>query len=251
VGWNEAKRTAPTWHQLEWAGWVTSYCRAMLWDAMQRISTEQLIAVETDGLYTTMHPTAVLGKQYGSPGRSDGQGGHYVSSTELGGWEIDEYDEILYVQSGLAWLRKGDQWTAKRRGLDAKTFSLDNCRSYLATLKAGEQWPAYVGGTTRFIGMGAALNSSTPFKLKHCRWESVEREIKPGQNGKRIHVHKQCPACVAGLAANRAAHQMTIRSLAYFDHKSYEHDIPWENGDLGYLHREVEDIGEIDYDDLD
>lgn len=249
VGWNEAKRTAPTWHQLEWAGWVTSYCRAMLWDAMQRIPIEQLIAVETDGLYTTMHPVAILGDDYRNPGGSSGESRDYVSSTDLGGWEVDEYDEILYIQSGLAWLRQGTEWTAKRRGLDAKTFGLDDCRSYLGSLDAGGQWPAYSGGTTRFIGMGAALSSSTPFKLKHCRWESVDRDIRPGQNGKRIHVHRQCPACIEGLRPSVAAHQMTIRSLAYFDPQSYEHDIPWENGDQGYLHRQTPDIGEPDYEE--
>jgi hypothetical protein len=215
VGWNEEKRTAPPWHQLEWAGWVTSHCRAMLWDVMSRIPREHVIAVETDGLYTT-HDPILLGIE---------------NSKELGGWEVEVYDEILYVQSGMAWLRKGDTWTCKRRGLDARTFSLTDCVSYLKTLQAGDTWEPFIGSTTRFIGMGAALASEAPFKVRHCLWETKEREIKPGQGGKRIHVSRQCEACRVGSSAYDAAHDMSIRSLAYRHPQSHAHDIPWENSD--------------------
>lgn len=229
VGWNEEKRTAPTWHQLEWAGWVTSNCRAMLWNLMSRIPREHLIAVETDGLYTTMPP--------GSLGVTE--------STGLGGWEIEQYDEIMYVQSGLAWLRKGDKWICKRRGLDARTFELADCRRYLGTLRAGEDWEPFVGRTTRFIGLGAALAGNAPLKVRHCVWQTIDREIRPGQGGKRIHVPTQCASCREGLSAYESAHEMSIRSLAYGNPKSHPHDIPWENGDLGYEWREQQELGEM------
>lgn len=229
VGWNEEKRTAPTWHQLEWAGWVTSNCRAMLWNLMSRIPRQHLIAVETDGLYTTLSPDA-LG---------------ISNSKDLGGWEVEEYDEIMYVQSGLAWLRKGNKWVCKRRGLDARTFELQDCRDYLRSLVAGKHWEPFTGTTTRFIGLGAALASNAPLKVRHCVWQTVDREIRPGQGGKRIHVPTQCHACGQGFDAYEAAHEMSIRSLAYGNPKSYPHDIPWENGDLGYEWREQPEIGEL------
>ena len=215
VGWNEEKRTAPPWHQLEWAGWVTSHCRAMLWDVMSRIPREHVIAVETDGLYTTCDP-ASLGIE---------------NSKQLGEWEVEVYDEILYVQSGMAWLRKGDVWSCKRRGLDVKTFSLDDCVQYLQSLPAGDDWQPFVGTTTRFIGIGAALASEAPFKVRHCVWQTADRDIKPGQGGKRIHVSQQCRACSDGLSAYDSAHDMSIRSLAYRYPESHMHDIPWENSD--------------------
>lgn len=242
VGWNEEKRLAPVWHQLEWAGWVTSNTRAMLWAAMRKAlayDRSGVIAVETDGLYTTVPPIHILGNAADSSGQSGDSG--VESSTELGGWEIDVYDEILYIQSGLAWLRKGDTWVCKRRGLDARTFQLDACRDYLRTLEAGKEWRPYVGQTTRFIGMGAALASSLPTKSRLGLWETVDREIRPGQGGKRIHVASQCSACKRGLSAWDASHDMSIRSLAYSgDVLSKPHDIPWENGDQGYLWREAE-----------
>lgn len=250
VGWNEDKRTAPTWHQLEWAGWVTSYCRAMLWNAMregERIEPGSTIAVETDGLYTTVPPDRILGPDYRGTFDEASNRTNYASSTELGGWEVDEYDEIIYIQSGLAHLRSGSKWTVKRRGLDAKTFELDAATTYVKSLGPRSDWSPYVGRTTRFIGMGAAFNSRAPFKMRHCVWQTVNREISPGKGGKRIHVWKQCRACTNGATAYDAAHDMSIRSLAYGKPQSHPHDIPWENGDLGYQYRAEQDQGDIDY----
>lgn len=224
VGWNEEKRTAPAWHQLEWAGWVTSNCRAMLWDVMSKLPRGSIVAVETDGIYTTTDPRSV----------------GIVDSKELGGWEVDVYDEILYVQSGMAWLRKGSEWTCKRRGLDARTFPLDECVAYLRRLVPASEWPPYIGETTRFIGLGAALMSPAPFRVRHCVWETVPRQIKPGQSGKRVHIHRQCDACRDGMDAYAAPHDMSIRSLAYSEPGSYPHDIPWEDGTPDYGWREYE-----------
>lgn len=241
VGWNEERRTPPTWHQLEWAGWVTSNTRAMLWEAMCAIlrhdpSGRSIIAVETDGLYTTVHPSIALGGRRGNSSTDllgSGMAGYpsVESSTELGGWEIERYDEILYVQSGLAWLRKGDTWVCKRRGLDARTFQLDACRDYLRTLVAGGEWAPYIGSAQRFIGLGAGLASSTPTKEIVGRWSKMEREIRPGKGGKRIHVPSQCAACESGLSAWDSTHDMSIRSMAYKPgfSMSREHSIPWEN----------------------
>lgn len=237
VGWNEKLRRAPTWHQLEWAGWVTSHCRAMLWDLMSRMRRDSIIAVETDGLYTTTDPST-LG---------------IVDSGNLGEWEVKVYDEILYVQSGMAWLRKGEcedtdcihqdeygdmvdgcAWTCKRRGLDVKTFRLSDCQDYLSRLDAHQDWPVFVGKTTRFIGLGSAIQSKVPTKLRHCKWETVDRDIRPGHGGKRVHVHKQCQACADGFSAYDAAHEMSIRSLAYLAPLSSPHVIPWEGEQLDY-----------------
>jgi hypothetical protein len=223
IGWNEEKRTGPTYHQLEWAGWVTSNCRAMLWDVMRRMDHHSLIAVETDGLYTTTDP-ATLG---------------IYNSKELGGWEIEQYDEILYVQSGLAWLRKGDKWICKRRGLDASTFELNDCREYLSSLEPQTIWAPYIGKTTRFVGLGAALLSQAPTKARLGVWETTERKISPGKNGKRLHMHSACRACANGKTAYEAGHDMIIKPLR--DPNSSPHDIPWEDDFTEFPWREAEE----------
>jgi hypothetical protein len=218
VGYDEKAGRIPPWHQLEWAGWVTSYTRAMLYGVMQKISWSSLIAVETDGIYTTQNPER-LG---------------ITNSSALGGWETAIYDEIIYLQSGLAWLRKGDTWIAKRRGLDSGSFTLSDAVNYSQSLAASKKvstWEPFIAQATRFIGLGAALNSNAPLKVKHCRWETNNREVMPGERGKRIHFPPACEACRQGLDAYERAHDLVIRSLSTAGEMSTPHSIPWEGKD--------------------
>lgn len=228
VGWRENGRI-PGWHQLEWAGFVTSYTRASLFDVMRRIPFEHLVAIETDGFYTTYDP-AQLGIK---------------ASDDLGGWSVDHYEEVMYVQSGLAWLRKGicptgclhDQsvedcaWTPKRRGLDKESFTLDDCTAYLDTLVPNDiAWPEFKGVTTRFATMGLAL-ASRNVKQKHCVWTTAPREISVGRQGKRIHVPAFCGACKNGKTAYEQAHDLIIAPPSAIKDgttKSFPHSVPWE-----------------------
>lgn len=233
VGWDETKRRLPPFHQLEWAGWVTSYVRARLFRLMTHIPWEDLIAVETDGLYTTMTPDAL----------------NIVDSEELGDWGVSQYDEMMYVQSGLAWLRHGNEWEVKRRGLDRDTFTLDDCRTYLQRLHSkpsrAAPWPVYSGTTTRFCGLGQALARRGPVLDRHCVWTTDKRDINVGQQGKRVHVHAYCHACQQGFSAYDAPHDLVINSMAVLDPTSYPHSIPWE---LEEGHAEWRDVSELDDD---
>lgn len=238
VGWNEETRRLPPFHQLEWAGWVTSYVRARLYNVMAGIPFDKLVAVETDGIYTTVSPDT-LG---------------IVSGSDLGAWEVTEYEEVLYVQSGLAWLHHphgchcgkcaSDGWESKRRGLDPcleghlptmcdcpGTFSLGACRAFLDELHpmpdADNPWSSYKGETTRFIGLGQALASKSRLDA-HCVWRTDTREVSPGHAGKRVHVGASCAACTSGVSAGESAHDLVIRSLSVVDPQSFPHSIPWE-----------------------
>jgi hypothetical protein len=217
VGWDEKTGRIPKWHQLEWAGWVTSYTRSMLYGVMARLPKGTLIAVETDGIYTTADPNT-LGLTIG--------GG-------LGEWEHKTFDELLYLQSGLAWLRSGDTWSPKRRGLDPDSFSLSAAQDYLRTLVADAPWDPFMGRTNRFIGLGAAINSARPLKVQHCRWITADRAISPGEHGKRVHVARACAACRAGANAYDMAHDLVIRSRSRAGVLSAQHFVPWEGNDDG------------------
>lgn len=223
VGW-ERNGKPPTWHQLEWAGWVTSFTRAALYEVMARIPFDQLIAVETDGIYTTMNP-ADLGIQ---------------NSKALGGWEVTEYEEVLYVQSGVYALRTADGWKCKYRGLDSDSLSASDIVNYLYSLgpspSKDNAWPLLTGPTTRFIGYRAALHRASeakgPMKLHHCRWETVPREITPGEIGKRVHSPKLCPTCREGLYnAYEKPHDLVVNSQTALQPHSTMHSIPWEDND--------------------
>lgn len=243
VGWSLENQRIPPFHQLEWAGWVTSYVRTMLYMLMAKIPFEKLIAVETDGIFTTCS-SQELGIK---------------NSKQLGGWEIKEYEEMLYVQSGLAWMRDTDGWHSKRRGLDpcraghtpdqcdcAGTFSLNACRTYLHSLHPkpnGDQpWLPYRGQTTRFVGMGQALQGKVPMSQRHCVWETVPREIGAGSTGKRVHIWSACDACRQGLNAFDMAHDLVIHSRSSREQMSTPHSIPWEgNDDANALWRQHQD----------
>lgn len=221
VGWTEENQRIPPWHQLEWAGWATSYTRAKLWYEMSKVTPDKLIAVETDGFYTTATPEE-LG---------------ITASKELGGWEVEVYDEIIYLQSGLAWLRKGRVWIPKRRGLDPDTFQLQDAIDYVESLgpvtSRETAWKPYVGKQTRFIGLGAALMSARPLKEVHRTWQTTTKEIRPGESGKRVHIPPRCRACRMGKSAGDMPHDLVISTDVSEILHSAPHFIPWRAADVG------------------
>lgn len=222
VGWERTGRP-PTWHQLEWAGYVTSAARAKLYAVMARIPWEHLIAVETDAIYTTFDPERL--------GIRD--------STKLGEWETSYYDELLYVQSGVYFGRQGDKWKNKYRGLDKDTLNEQFAVEYLKGLHpnptAENPWEAIKGPTTRFIGYANALHREDsnmgPFKVHHARWETTPRELTTGQQGKRRHSPKVCAACQVGATAYEMPHDLVIQSASTRTPMSERHSIPWEEKD--------------------
>jgi DNA polymerase type B, organellar and viral len=222
VGWNAKKKKIPPFHQLEWAGWVTAFTRAKIYQYISRIPQEKLIAVETDGFYTTMSPEEL--------GVTD--------SEELGELGVTVYDECIYLQNGLAWFRSGSLsrgsdwpiWTPKRRGLDPDSFKLSDARSYMRKLWPDSKWPEFVGTTHRFIGMGAALNMRVPLRAMHCRWVTNRRVIVAGGVGKRVHHPPYCDACQKGATAYEMPHTLVINPKPSMeDPDSHPHDIPWED----------------------
>lgn len=230
AGW-ERNGKAPMWHQLEWAGWVTSHTRATLFRLMQRMGYDKLIAVETDGVYSSATPEEL--------GIRD--------STALGGWEVSAYDELVYLQSGVYAKRQGKEWSVKYRGLDKDSFgdTVEDCAH--AILKHSQlllpndpDWPALVGKTTRFIGYRNALfrevQNRGHVKQHHCVWEVEPKEINCGTVGKRVHSRKICRACQAGATAYEMPHETIIKSRMMLstekvDLMSYRHDIPWLDKD--------------------
>lgn len=214
AGW-ERKGAAPTWHQLEWAGWVTSYTRAALFGVLSRVPWDQLVAVETDGLFTTARPETL--------GITDGKG--------LGEWEVTEYDEIVYLQSGVYAKNTNGNWSSKYRGLDASSVSTADIVDHARGLLPNSLWAPLIGTTTRFVGYRQALfreeqNRGT-YKNFHCVWETDPKAISCGGVGKRVHVSAFCSACKAGATAYEMPHDLVVCSRAVIEPQSHRHDIPW------------------------
>jgi len=223
VGWDKKKKRPPKWHQLEWAGWVTSYTRAKLYRAML-MAGEGLIGVETDAVFSTKRLDLDVG-------------------TALGQWDETIYDEIVYLQSGFYFVRNGDNWKAKYRGFDKDSIHLQDVLEYLQEIRFDESRlaPAFEGTTTRFVGMGAAFMSQNADRWRV--WETTERALRVGSDGKRVHVTPFCHACRDQITPYDKFHNLSVAKPS--GGSSHPHEIPWK-GELSVSKKEWDELRRLD-----
>lgn len=95
AGW-ERYKGPPPYHQLEWAGFITSMCRSMAYEtAMYCWTNNGLISIDTDGIFSTVPlPSEVL---------------HNGAGSDLGQWESSSVPGMLNWQSGVYWVNNGFQ----------------------------------------------------------------------------------------------------------------------------------------------
>jgi hypothetical protein len=191
LGWTNGK-ALPRFHQLEWAGWVTSFTRMQLYNAMQQAGND-LIAVETDAVFS-LRPLAL------------------DCGTGLGQWEVTEHEWITYLQSGSYWSDKGPKF----RGFDRDSISHDVAMDWLRDANFSNP---IRGTTTRFVGAGRGLG--TP---DHRRWITEVRELTPGKGGKRIHLPELCRPCGEGYSPATHMHPLLCGSRGG---SSFPHSLPW------------------------
>lgn len=198
VGWNEEKGTAPPFHQLEWAGFLTSVCRAKMLDVMMQ-APSSIIAIETDGLFSTQQLDVTIGDQ-------------------LGEFEHEEYDGIIYVQSGVYFKRQNHKWLAgKTRGFANNTLSPSDAMRSVTNLEP------LTTTQNRFGGMAMHAGKST-----WRRFNETEQALQWGGAGKRYHSRKYCDACLLGDGSGW--HDTVCRLPGMV--KSHPHTLPWVDGDI-------------------
>lgn len=158
----------PPFHQLEWAGYTTSFCRAAVLRACLD-NLDSVIAFETDAVFTSV-PLNVR------------------EGTELGDFESVVFDRLTYVQSGVYFGFSEGAPVEKSRGVDKGQMHEADVLAALAIPVAKER--AVPASLTRFVGLGVAL-SQTFSRWQH--WEVVTKRVKMEPTGKRIHVGCGCP----------------------------------------------------------
>lgn len=99
LGWDEENMLSPRYHFLLFAGFITSYTRARIYDAIAP-RMNSVVAICTDGIIST-EPLDIR------PSLDKG----------FGEWSLDMSDEIVQLQSGVYWLAKKGIWKEKARGL--------------------------------------------------------------------------------------------------------------------------------------
>ena len=210
VGWKPAKggfpAKYPPFHQLEWAGYVTSYCRAkVLTAALENL--ESVIAFETDALFTSEPLTEI------------------PIGDALGEWEETEFVNLSYVQSGLYFgdTVKGEKRdvTNKTRGIDRGRLSRANVLDRLERIDATERVATV--DITRFVGAGIALHQNWE---EWARWKTTTKKIRLEPTGKRVHL--SCQACDDSTGIALGEWHETICPF-FNDAHSSEFPIEWIN----------------------
>lgn len=173
VGWAETRNglRLPPYHQLEWAGYATSRCRAAVFGAvLQDLSA--VVSFETDAMFTTRRLTVV-----------EGEG--------LGEWEYIVFTDMAVLQSGTYFSHKfnGDP-VDKSRGVDRGELTFS--QAYEALAARQETIPAKL---TRFNGLGIALAQKFS---KWLVWETMTKNVSIFPGAKRSHHHEMCTQCMAG-----------------------------------------------------
>jgi hypothetical protein len=197
IGGRDGNR--PAWHQLEWAGMVTSGTRAQILDAVA-LAGDSVIAVETDSIMTTKP----LDLDFGDA---------------LGQWEATTFDWVTYIQSGIYFTSSDATGTkSKTRGIDVKQLHHDEV---LRFLDSDQSMPLQIN-TRQFIGLN---NPRTHF---YGQWQDGVKDVKVA-GAKRIHSKSFCRACDAGQSMATHMHDL-IAAPYYGIEESKPHPLPWIDG---------------------
>jgi len=204
-------KESPQWHQLEWAGFITSHCRAKLFQAMLEANNKgSLIAVETDGIFTSQ-PLELL-----------------TVGNALGEWGCETYESLIYLQSGFYFKKPfGKEWQSRSRGFDKGSITVEDAIAALGKWRPWENEAplgSILGTMTRFTTMGQYLTYHNPEKWRRT-WVTTVRELKLGTDGKRVHRPLFCQACTQGISPVDIMHDMTIYQQV--GGHTYPHILPW------------------------
>jgi hypothetical protein len=227
TGWDKKQRTSPKSHQLEWAGYITSACRAAVFRAAMSVG-DNLISIDTDGVYS-MAPFRNLD-----------------TGERLGQWDTESYDSGVFFQSGIYALGQGGDWVKGRtRGIPKGKYSAEEV---LRCVNAGESLRML---QTKFTGYGLALNG---IRESLNTWESVPVEVVFGGQGKRY--HNTVKWCGKNGHCKDGIHEFIPRPVRFCPDDgitSAPHYLPWLANDpvVESKKRVVSDLAMFDINHLD
>lgn len=196
----------PRYHQLEWAGWITSATRAALYRAVCEAGPDAVM-MATDGIFST--------KPLGLP-----------VSKELGEWEYHVHKGATVVQSGVYWLDDEESTSDFSRGFDRGT--LDRAGIIRAWKRRKLTWDASL---TRFVTMGAVVSGIA--RPEHWRqWRTVPRVLTLTPSGTkrmdRINPTDWKPRAGSHPAYGYIATMPTVpAALIAGDKMSTAYPLPW------------------------
>jgi hypothetical protein len=213
VGWKSMRPPGPPqYHQLEWAGFLTSMCRAMVHKvASYAYSKGGLVTIDTDGVLCTVRiPEEILPNGIGSG---------------LGQWGEDEYDGLLVWQNGFYWMHKDDKWVkARSRGAPRGTVPVELA---LNAIKTGEKFIKF----DKVNFMGYKLCNQHHAWQYWRSWKSSPQKVAfaSGSNdAKMMHHPKMCEVCAG--KSNSSLHRLVNGRKVIEENRSIlsnMHYLPW------------------------
>lgn len=236
VGWDRKSNTPPKSHQLEWAGYITSACRASVYTAALACGP-QLVSIDTDGLYST---TPIPGVDVG---------------TRLGQWDVTEYEDGVFWQSGIYCLKREGEWQkARSRGIKKGSYTADDLLSALNYTKCAN--PECITlehhihlKRKMFVTYGLAQQIGWHL---HNTWQDEPHEYIMG-GGKRVHFTRACKT-----TCDPPAHRLHQWTPSYgvgaddSDIRSRRHYLPWlTDRDDSERRQEMDDYQLFDANHLD
>ena len=237
VGWDRNRRKPPHSHCLEWAGYITSYCRSYVYLAAVDVAQRGgLVSIDTDGV-TSIVP-------FRSHKLPNGIG------DALGQWKLEHFSGMLYWQNGIYWFRNMDrEWEKpKSRGIPRGSISFSQANNCLANNMVGrmvEQKTAVRVHRNRFIGYHQAIQHQW---YNWRRWKEESIEIQFGGSGKGRHVSKLCAYCRGVSPAYMHARMHGVIHFWPNTMVSEPHELPW----LKPPGTPVENVGtDVNWQDVD
>jgi len=166
----------PAYHQLEWAGYITSATRARLYEAALCVPNS-VIGFATDGIFTTRELPLELSR-----------------TKAMGAWELKEPVPIgmTIAMAGVYWWHLGGkEFSHFSRGFDKDSMKTPD--KIIAAWKAGEEKISI--SMHRLIGMGSACSSDTLWQYRGCFTEGNRDLRLDGKSHKRqgINIAKTKP----------------------------------------------------------
>lgn len=154
---------APAYHQMEWAGYITSATRARLYSAAMG-DCDAVIGFATDGIFTN-RPLPI----------------EHSREKTIGAWDVKEFDGLTLAMAGVYWWHDGETYKHFSRGFDKE--SMETPALVYEAWKAAEDTvniPMH-----RLVGLGSACASETFWKMRG-RFTDSERTLSlNGQSFKR------------------------------------------------------------------
>ena len=141
--------------------WITAYCRATVWLAIapHRKNKDAIIAIQTDGVYSTV-PLDI------------------PTDERLGCWEVEEYDWFNNLMAGIYQYSKKGKVSQKQRGW-GKSFDFNKADDCLRTGKP------YSITQDAFITKGFSIHQKNILNGCALQWIPVNKDFVPSAASKR------------------------------------------------------------------